>query len=301
MLTVTDCEKTGFCGMIFKFASLDAIRGRPGFIMKQEKQRVVVSGNLWLNMADNRFVGGDRIRLLEMIDELGSITRAAKAIGVSYKTAWDMVNTINNLAEKTLVCRLTGGKGGGGAILTVDGREVVRQFRTIQEEHSKFINNLDMRMGDAESLYRFLGRISMKVSARNTFSGKVVGIINGAVNAEVTISLKGGIQLIAVVTNGAIDNLGLAEGMDAYAIIKASSIVIGTDIENSRVSARNVFQGTITKIIEGPVNTEVDMEIGGDNTISAVVTHGSSVRLGLEVGGKASAMFKASSVIIGVS
>jgi len=269
--------------------------------MKCAAHDLGLDGSLWLNRAERKFLGGDRIHLLEKIDELGSITRAAKAVGISYKTAWDTVNLINNLAEKPLVDRLTGGKGGGGTSLTAEGKRVVEQFRTIQEEHRKFLNNLAERLGDTASLYQFLRRISMKVSARNTFAGTITGISKGAVNAEVTLSLKGGIPLTAVITNGAVDNLGLKTGVEAYAIIKASSIIIGTDLHDAKVSARNVFCGTIAKIVEGPVSTEVDVEIGGGNTVSAVITHGSSVKLGLKVGGHACALFKASSVIIGVS
>jgi molybdate transport system regulatory protein len=260
-----------------------------------------ISGSLWLRRRQCEFLGGDRINLLEKIDELGSITRAAKAVGISYKTAWDTINLINNLAEKSLVNRSAGGKGGGGTSLTVEGKNVINQFKTIQEEHRKFLNNLEGRLGDTAGLYKFLRRISMKVSARNTFAGSVTAITKGAVNAEVTLSLKGGVPLTAVITNGAIDNLALKVGSEAYAIIKASSVIIGTDLHDAKVSARNVFCGTIAKIIEGPVNTEVDVEIGGGNTVSAVITHGSSVRLGLKVGGHACALFKASSVIIGVS
>ena len=141
----------------------------------------------------------------------------------------------------------------------------------------------------------------MKVSARNTFAGSVTAITQGVVNAEVTMSLKGGIPLIATVTNGAISNLGLKVGSEAYAIIKASSVIIGTDLHDAKISARNVFCGTVTTIIEGPVNTEVDVEIGGGNTVSAVITHDSAKRLELMVGGHACTLFKASSVILGVS
>jgi len=141
----------------------------------------------------------------------------------------------------------------------------------------------------------------MKISARNTFAGTVSGIIKGAVNAEVTITLKGDVPLVAVVTNGAIDNLGLTVGSAAFAIVKASSVIIGTDLHDAKISARNVFCGTIAKIIEGPVNTEVDVEIGGGNVMSAVITHGSSQGLGLKEGGHACTLFKASSVIIGVN
>jgi molybdate transport system regulatory protein len=260
-----------------------------------------VSGSLWMYRQEREFLGGDRINLLEKIDELGSITKAAKDVGISYKTAWDTVNLINNLAEKPLVDRAAGGKGGGGTSLTIEGKKVIHQFKTIQEEHRKFLNNLEDRLGDTAGLYQFLRRISMKVSARNTFAGSVTAITKGAVNAEVTLSLKGGVPLTAVVTNGAIDNLGLKIGAEAYAIIKASSVIIGTDLHDARVSARNVFCGTIAKIIEGPVNTEIDVEIGGGNIVSAVITHGSSERLELKVGGHACTLFKASSVIIGVS
>ena len=140
----------------------------------------------------------------------------------------------------------------------------------------------------------------MKVSARNTFSGTITAITKGAVNAEVTLSLKGGIPLTAVVTNGAISNLGLKTGSEAYAIVKASSVIIGTDLHDSKISARNIFCGTIATIIEGPVNTEVDVEIGAGNVLSAVITHDSAKRLELKVGGHACALFKASSVILGV-
>jgi molybdate transport system regulatory protein len=269
--------------------------------MKNGKQNLGLTGTLWLNRAGHKFLGGDRINLLEKIDELGSITRAAKAVGISYKTAWDTVNQINNLAEKPLVDRLTGGRGGGGTSLTDEGKKIIVQFKTIQEEHRQFLDNLESRLGDADGLHQFIRRISMKVSARNTFAGSVTSITKGAVNAEVTLTLKGGIPLTAVVTNGAVDNLGLKTGSEACAIVKASSVIIGTDLHDAKVSARNVFCGTIAKIVEGPVNTEVDVEIGGGNIVSAVITHGSSAKLELKVGGHACTLFKASSVIIGVS
>ena len=260
-----------------------------------------IEGSVWVHKDDHKFLGGDRIRLLEKIAECGSITKAAKVVGISYKTAWDTINMMNNLADRPLVERMTGGKGGGGTYLTSEGKDVIRQFRIIQKEHRKFLANLSERVSDADNLYTFLRRIAMKVSARNVFAGKVASIKKGAVNAEVSLTIKGGAAVTAIVTNGAIDNLGLKEGLAAYAIIKASSIIIGTDLHDARVSARNIFCGTIVKVIEGPVNTEVDLEIGGGNTISAIITHESSNRLELETGGHACALFKASSVILGVN
>lgn len=141
----------------------------------------------------------------------------------------------------------------------------------------------------------------MKVSARNVFSGSVARITKGAVNAEVQLALKGDTIITAVVTNGAIDNLGLKEGMEAYAIIKASSVIIASDLEGAKLSTRNLLHGVIAKLVPGPVSCEIDLDLGGSTIISAVITQASAERLGLEVGDTATAIFKASSVIIGVN
>lgn len=69
----------------------------------------------------------------------------------------------------------------------------------------------------------------MKISARNILKGKVVKIVHGAVNSEVIIELPGGAQLVSIITNTSVDTLGLAEGKQAYAIIKASNVMIGVD------------------------------------------------------------------------
>jgi molybdate transport system regulatory protein len=260
-----------------------------------------IEGSVWVHKDDHMFLGGDRITLLEKIDECGSITKAGKAAGISYKTAWDTVNMMNNMADKPLVERMTGGKGGGGTYLTPEGKDVIRRFRIIQEEHRKFLVNLSERVGDVDTLYKFLRRISMKVSARNVFNGSVTDIKKGTVNTEVTLTLKGGTPITAIITNSSIDNLGLTVGKDAYAIIKASSIMIGTDLHDAKISARNIMCGKISKIIQGPVSTDVEVDIGAGNTVSAVITHESAKKLGLKEGGHACAIFKASSVILGVT
>jgi molybdate transport system regulatory protein len=269
--------------------------------VKCSKKEIGLDGSIWFQKAQHQFLGGDRIALLEKIDDLGSINSAAKAAGISYKTAWHLVNMMNNLSDKPLVERITGGKGGGGTLLTKEGKKVIEQFRVVQDEHRRFLENLEQRLENTGNFYQFLRRISMKISARNIFSGSVEKITKGAVNAEVILALHGGVLITSIITNGSVDNLNLKEGTNAYAIVKASSIIIGQDLDKAKISTRNILRGTISKIIEGPVSTEVDLEIGGGNVISAVITHGSSERLGLKEGDPITAAFKASSVILGVS
>ena len=69
----------------------------------------------------------------------------------------------------------------------------------------------------------------MKISARNVLKGKILKIIRGAVNAEVMLELPGGIQVVSIITNTSVDTLGLKEGREAYAVVKASSVMIAVD------------------------------------------------------------------------
>ena len=69
----------------------------------------------------------------------------------------------------------------------------------------------------------------MKLSARNILKGKVIKIITGAVNSEVTLELPGGTQLVSIITNSSVASLELKEGKEAYAVIKASNVMVAVD------------------------------------------------------------------------
>jgi molybdate transport system regulatory protein len=140
----------------------------------------------------------------------------------------------------------------------------------------------------------------MKLSARNVLPGKVSKITKGAVNSEVLLLLDKSTPIIATITNVSVEKLGLKEGSDAQAIIKASSVIVGSDLHDVKLSARNVLCGTVAKIVDGPVSAEIDIEIGGGNMLTAVITEGSAKNLGLKEGGHACAVVKASSVIVAV-
>ena len=70
---------------------------------------------------------------------------------------------------------------------------------------------------------------TMKISARNQLKGKIKNITKGAVNSEVTLEVADGVEIISIITNTSVKNLGLKEGKEAYAVIKASNVMIATD------------------------------------------------------------------------
>ena len=136
------------------------------------------------------------------------------------------------------------------------------------------------------------------ISARNQLPATVKTVKKGAVNDEITLELAGGATLTAIITSESTQNLGLAAGKEAVAVIKASSVLVSTD-ETLRLSARNRLAGTVSRIETGAVNSEVDVKVGG-NTFVAVITKHSAENMKLAVGQTVDVIVKASHVLVGV-
>jgi molybdate transport system regulatory protein len=131
-------------------------------------------------------------------------------------------------------------------------------------------------------------------------AGKITKVTKGAVNAEVELTLDGGDKVIAIITNESAVELGLQDGKHAYAILKASWVILGKGLDAKKISARNVLRGTVTKVHEGAVNNEVVLKLVGGSELTSIVTRESSHRLGLKEGDAAEAAFKANNVIVAV-
>ena len=136
------------------------------------------------------------------------------------------------------------------------------------------------------------------ISARNQLKGRICSIMEGAVNGIVKLDIAGGNHISATISMEAIRELGLVEGSEATAVIKATSVMIADD--KCRISARNQLPGTISSIEEGAVNCIVKLDITPDTGISATISMEAAKELGLTVGGKAYAVIKATSVMIAV-
>jgi len=250
------------------------------------------------------YLGDTRIRLLEAIEQHGSITQAAKHVPMSYKAAWDAVDAMNNLANQPLVERSTGGRHGGGTVLTDQGRKVVGMYRAVEAEYQKALDRVmsqwsELDTGNVRSFQQLLRRMAYRTSARNQFACTISGLREGDVDYEVYLRADPQTELVAVITRDSAEQLGLAIGMEVVALVKASAVLLLTD-EGLRTSARNHLWGTVQRVVEGPVNADVTLSLGGGKTVTAVVTHDSVVSLGLQVGQRACAVFKASSGILSV-
>ena len=140
----------------------------------------------------------------------------------------------------------------------------------------------------------------MKISARNVFAGRISSLVPGPVNAEVTLTLSGGDRLVAVVTQASVRDLGLAVGGRAFAIVKAPWVIVTVDDGGMRFSARNQLRGTVSAVQPGAINAEVAITLAGGAVVHAVVTMDAVSELALTPGAAATAVIKASHVVLGV-
>ncbi|CAL1240409.1 TOBE domain-containing protein [Candidatus Methylocalor cossyra] len=265
--------------------------------MNSEPRFTPVEGEL-------RLIGGLNERLFQLlaaIERIGSINRAAREVGLSYKGAWEMVERANNLSPRILVSTAIGGRHGGGTRLTAAGKLLLRLFHGLQEEHRLFLERINRQLADNPDLMLLFRRLIMQASARNQLFGKVSAVRIGATYAEVDVSLKGGTVLCSAVTKESVDALGIAVGVDAVALIKAPQVILVKDFSGYRLSARNQLPGTVARIQKGAVNTEVVLQLAGGDSIAAIITNDSLEALALKEGDTATAVFKAGAVILGVA
>ena len=240
--------------------------------MKPIEPPIALRGMVWMTVGEENFGGHGRMTLLVKIAECGSITQAAKAMKMSYKTAWDAVDAMNNLAGEPLVERFTGGKGGGGTRLTGRGERLVNNFRIIEREHKRFIEELGRQASGLADDYSLIGRMSMKTSARNQFFGTVDALRSGAVNDEVELTIASGQKIVAIITRDSTQRLGLKVGSEVFALVKSSSIIVASDVQEGRFSVRNCLTGKVSRLVPGAVNTEVIIDLPEGGSVAAIIT-----------------------------
>jgi molybdate transport system regulatory protein len=260
-----------------------------------------LGGSLWLTAGKNNLGGHGRIALLRAVAEHGSITAAAKAYGISYKAAWDAIDAMNHASGAPLVERTTGGRGGGSTLLTERGRKLVARYAQLDDAHQRFVALLAKSADDLDADFSLLDAVNLQTSARNQLVGTVSAVRGGAVNDEIELALPSGQRIVAVVTRDSTQALRLAPGRSAIALVKAASVLLATGLDGARVSARNQWPGTVAQVTPGAVNAEVQLDLDGGGRVVAVVTQDSVRALGLAPGARATALVKASDVILAVS
>jgi len=252
---------------------------------------------LTLRLQQKLFADPRRIALLKQIEQTGSISQGAKNAGISYKSAWDAINEMNTLSEQTLVDRATGGKGGGGAVLTRYGQRLIQLYDLLAHIQQKAFNVLsDDDNLPLDSLLAAISRFSLQTSARNQWFGTVTARGNSQVQQHIDILLAdGSTRLKAAITAQSGLRLGLDEGKEVLVLVKAPWVSIATRPEHAQ-DADNQLHGVISHIERGEEQCEVLMTLPDGQMLCATIPAVDAVEL--EEGAVVTAYFNADRVII---
>ncbi|WP_370421849.1 molybdenum-dependent transcriptional regulator [Pantoea vagans] len=251
--------------------------------------------SLHIRLQQKLFADPRRIELLKRVQQTGSISQGAKLAGISYKSAWDAINEMNQMADETLVARATGGKGGGGATLTRYGERLIQLFHLMEQIQQKAFDALQKDTLPLDSLLAAIARFSLQTSARNQLFGTVVSNDAQQVFQHLLIQLADGVtQLNVALTQRSADRLQLAAGKEVLVLIKAPWIRISRDAAEED----NQLAATVTAIEPGEQMSEVLMQLASGETLCATLTNEQLQQLKLQPGDAVIASFNAENAIV---
>ena len=107
-----------------------------------------IKSRIWIEIDGHVLLGEGRVKLLKEIAAQGSLSKAAKSMGISYKKAWNMIDAINKSAKEPVISTSIGGKGGGGALLTPYGTKLIDVFDDINKNCWSFLDQQSEKMTD---------------------------------------------------------------------------------------------------------------------------------------------------------
>jgi molybdate transport system regulatory protein len=176
-----------------------------------------LSGKIWIEHNGKPLIGKGGAEILEAVEKEQSITRAAEKRGMSYRYVWNYIHEIETTIGEQVVETYKGGKsGGGGAKLTPLGKDLLTEYKKLEDYLSEVLSNAEC-----------LEVKRVKISARNRLKGKVTAVEKDVINGKVKIEIKVPAIITAVITKEAIEDLDIKVGDEVEAIIKSSEVMIG--------------------------------------------------------------------------
>ena len=248
-------------------------------------------------MLGKPFLLEKRIELLHAIEAHGSISKAAKAVPMSYKSAWEAVDMMNSLSPEPIVARETGGRDGGGTKITAYGLQLLKNYAVLKEEHTRFLTRLSELTDIQSGAFKTIGRLAMQISARNQIQAEVVSVESQNVNAKIVLKLKSGQEFVSVITKEAVEDLHIEENQTVIAIFKSSTVLL-SNLKDEK-SEENGVEGIVSKIEKDAQNAKVQVDIGNHDTIVSVMPVDSLEKMELNEGSSVKAVIKANDIMIG--
>ena len=246
-----------------------------------------------------------RIDILRLVGDSGSISQAARDAKVSYKAAWQAIDTLTNLAGVALVTRAVGGSGGGGASITPAGQKLLSIAKLLNETRNQVFASFKSNELLLPRALPVLSSMGVRTSMRNQLPCQVAKLeVKGQV-ARVYLSLPDNALLVSRITKASAELLGLKKGQDVLALCKATAVVVmplcsrvlpSAEIALS-LSTRQCLSGQAVRVSRSAAGDEVSMQLDAGLQIVGFAAAGS----GVKPGARMNAWVDESAVVIALS
>jgi molybdate transport system regulatory protein len=214
-----------------------------------------------------------RVEILRRVGTLGSISQAARAAGVSYKAAWQALDTLGNLAGTPLVESMVGGAGGGGARLTPAGERVLQAADELARARQGVLD----RLARASGLPARVAALGLRTSMRNQLPCRIESLRRQGGAVDVRLELPGGAPLISRITGESAQLLELARGQEVLALCKATAVDVRAQADRDRA---NVLQGVVSRATRAGAAGEVALSLEGGAQLVGFTPSGQGLRRG---------------------
>ncbi len=206
-----------------------------------------------------------RIEILRLIGQGGSISQAAREAGVSYKAAWQAIDTLTNLAGVALVERVVGGAGGGGARITPAGLRLLEAADKVEGARRQVLANLQPGGGAGTGQLSGIAQLSVRTSMRNQLPCTVKMLEGSGRIVRVHLLLADGGVLVSRITRESAELLALHQGQPVLALCKATAVSVEPEADArapGKSRSVNLLPGRATRVSRSASEDEVSLALG---------------------------------------
>lgn len=203
-----------------------------------------------------------RIEILRLVGQLGSISQAAREARVSYKAAWQAIDTLTNLAGVELVERAVGGSGGGGASLTVAGQKLLSIADVLSRTRDQVFASFTASHGSLSRALPMLSSMGVRTSMRNVLPCRVDKLEVQGQMVRIRLKLSGASVesvLVSRITKASAELLGLKKNQNVLALCKATAVQVSALRADLPQSSMQYLPGEAVRVSRGSAGDEVSL------------------------------------------
>lgn len=239
--------------------------------MSRPPRQTPAAGTKALHMALGHAISDKRLEVLRRIGTSGSISQAAREAGISYKAAWQAIETLTGLSGAALVERSVGGSGGGGARLTNRGEQLL----VLADDLSRARDAVLARHAGASAEAPVRARLGVQTSMRNQVPATVLAVewlARDDPQASIRLRTDGGHELVSFITRESADLLGLKPGLPVLLLCKATAVAVVVP-EAAVPADHGQLPGKVWRVTRGGARDEVTLSLEGGATWTGFADH----------------------------